>query len=47
MLHAPPVLGSRGDNIDPRGVDAAVTQNIRQLRDILLDAVKRAGEQMP
>ena len=34
-----------GHNIDPGGVDAAVSQDVGQLGDILLNAIKSAGKQ--
>lgn len=37
----------RGDDIDSGGIDIAVTENIRQLRHIMVDAVKRPSEQVP
>ena len=40
------MLGSSGDDINSGGVNAAVAQDIRQLSDILLNAVKRPGEQL-
>ena len=41
------MLGSGGHNIDSCGIDAAVTQNVCQLRNILLNAVEGPGEQFP
>ena len=46
MLHAPPMFFAGGDDIDPRGVDAAVAEDIGQFGDILLHGVKGAGEEM-
>ena len=46
-FHFSPVLGSRGNDIDPCGVDVAVAENIRQLRHVVVDAVKAPGEQVP
>ena len=40
------VLGSGGHDIDSGGVDAAVSQNIRQLRNVLLDAIKGSGKEL-
>ena len=45
-LDHPPVFRAGGDDIDPRGVDGAVPQNVRQLRDILLHAVKCPGKEL-
>ena len=41
------MLHTCGHDIDPGGVDAAVAQNIRQLGDILLDAVEGPGKKFP
>ena len=38
------VLRAGSDDIDPGGIDAAVSQNIRQLSDVLFHTVKGAGE---
>lgn len=38
------VFGAGGHNIDSGGIDAAVPQNIRQLRNILFDTVESAGK---
>ena len=40
------VLGTGGHNIDPGGVDTAVTQDIRQFSNILFDAVKGPGKEL-
>ena len=40
------MLVSCGDDINPRGVDTAVTENVRELCDVLLQPVKGAGEQV-
>ena len=37
-------FGAGGHNIDSGGIDAAVPQNIRQLRNILLNAVESTGK---
>ena len=36
-----------GDQIDPGGLDAAVAQDVRELRNILTGLVKDAGKQVP
>lgn len=41
------VLCAGGNDIDPRGVDAAVAEYICEFCDVLLQPVKRASEQMP
>ena len=41
------MLRAGADNIDPRGVDTAVTENIGEFGNILFDAIKHAGEQVP
>lgn len=35
-----------GDNINPCGVNAAVTKNVRQLGNVLMTLIERAGKQM-
>ena len=45
-FHFAPVLGSRGNDIYPCGVDVAVAENIRQFRHVVVDAVKTSGKQM-
>ena len=40
------MLGSGGHDIDSCGVDAAMAQNIRQLRNILLDPIKSPGKEL-
>ena len=40
------VLGAGGHNVDPGGINAAVPQNICQLRNILLNAVKSPGKEL-
>ena len=42
----PAVLGAGGHNIDPGGIDAAVSKDIRQLGNILLNAVKSTGKEL-
>ena len=46
MLHFALMLGSGGNDIDARGVDACVSENICELGNILFDAVKGTSEQM-
>ena len=41
------VFGAGGHNIDPGGINAAVSQDIRQLRNVLLDPVKSPGKELP
>ena len=41
------VFGAGGHNIDPGGINAAVSQDIRQLRNILLNAVKGPCKELP
>ena len=40
------VFGAGGHNIDPCGINAAVSQNIRQLCNVLLDAIKGSGKEL-
>ena len=40
------VLQSGGHNVNPRGIDAAVSQHVRQLRDILFHRIEYSGEQL-
>ena len=40
------MLGTGGADVDARGVDAAVSQQIRQLRQIAVQPVERPGEQV-
>ena len=42
----PAMLGAGGYDIDPGGVDTVVTQNIRQLGNILFNAVECPGEEL-
>lgn len=42
----PAMLDASTHNVDPGGVDAAVAQNVRQLGNVLFNAVKRPGEQL-
>lgn len=46
-LHALAVFRAGGNDIDAGGVDAAVTEDVGELGDILLQAVEHAGKQMP
>ena len=46
IFHAAAVLGAGGDDINSCGVDAAVTENVGKLDDVLFDAVKHAGEKV-
>ena len=41
-----PVLPPGRHNIDPGGVDGAVTQNIRQLGNVLLNPIEGPGEEL-
>ena len=41
------MFGAGGHNIDPGGINAAVTQDIRQLCNILLDPIKSSGKEFP
>ena len=47
ILHAAAVFRAGGYNIYPRGVYAAVPQNIGKLCKILFDFIKQPGKQMP
>ena len=40
------VLGAGGYNIDPGGINAAVPQDIRQLCNILLNAIEGPGKEL-
>ena len=40
------MLRSGGHNVDPRGVDVAVAENIGEFRQIILSVVKGAGEKL-
>ena len=40
MLHARKVFGAARDDIDPRGVDAAVAENVGKLVYILVRLIK-------
>lgn len=46
ILHPPAVLFAGRYDINSSGVDAAVAEDIGELGNILLDAVKRAGKQV-
>ena len=41
------MFGAGGHNIDPGCINAAVTQDIRQLCNILLNAVESTGKELP
>ena len=41
------VVGERFFQIDPRGLDAAMSQHPRQLYDIMMQPVIRPGKQVP
>ena len=41
------MLRAGGQQVDPSGLDGAVTQNIRQLHYVLTGPVKGPGEQVP
>ena len=43
----PQMLRAGGQQVDPSGLDGAVTQNIRQLHYVLTGPVKGPGEQVP
>ena len=45
-FHALAVFCAGRDNIDPCRIDAAVSENIGELGNILFDAVEHTGEQM-
>lgn len=40
------VLGAGGHNIYSGGINAAVSQNVRQFRNIFLDAIKGSGKEL-
>ena len=44
MLHIALMLLARGADINSCGIDAAVSQDIRKLGNILFDTIKGAGE---
>ena len=46
FFQLPAMFVSRGDDIDAGGVDAAVAQEVRQLCDVLLNGVERAGKKL-
>ena len=46
MFHSFTVLAAGGNDIDSGCVDAAVAENVRQLCNVLFNAVKGAGEQV-
>lgn len=45
-VHAPPVLPPRRNDINARGVDAAVPQNIRQAGNILICGIEEPRKQV-
>ena len=47
MLHSTAVLRAGGNNIDPRCVNAAVSENIGELGNVLFQRVKHACKEMP
>ena len=47
MLHSFAVFITGGHDVNTGGVDTAVTENIGELGNILFNAVKSAGKQMP
>ena len=46
MFYFLPMLAPGSHNIDPCCVDIAVAQNIRQLGNILFNAIKGSGKQL-
>ena len=46
IFHSPPVLCSSGNDIDSCGVDAAVTEDVGKLGDVLFHSVEDTGKQM-
>ena len=46
VFHFSAVLRAGGDDIDARGIDAAVAEDIRKLCDVLFQSVKRPREQV-
>ncbi len=46
-LHLFEVFGARGHDIDARGINARMPQNVRQLGNVLFHAVKDARKQVP
>ena len=47
IFHSAAVLGAAGNNINPCGVDVGMTQNIRKLGYVLLNAVEHSRKQVP
>ena len=45
-FYFPAVFQSGGHDIDSGGVDAAVTQNVRQLGNVLFKTIEGTGEQL-
>ena len=46
ILHPLAVLRAGGDDINAGRIDAAVTENVGELCNVLFDAVKHPGEQV-
>lgn len=46
ILHPAAVFRAGGDDIDAGRIDAAVTEDIRQLGNVFFDTVKYTGEQV-
>ena len=46
MLHAREVFGAARDNINPRGIDAAVAEDVGKLGYILVRLIKCFGKQL-
>ena len=46
ILHSPSVLRARRNDVQPCGVDAAVTEHIGELRDILIHFIEHPRKQM-
>ena len=47
ILHLATVLGAGGDDVDPRRVDTAVTENVGKFCYVLLNSVKHTSKQVP
>ena len=47
IFHALAVFGAGADDINSRGVDATMTEDVGEFGDVLFDAVEYTGEQMP
>ena len=46
-LYLPAVFGAGGHNIGPGGIDAAVSQDVGQLCNVLLDPIKGSRKKLP